>query len=93
MSWAKHELDRLDGDRDTAIRIALEATAIEECEYHEGFYSDLDNPSAAYARANWLFNRDQLASFRTRAELNDAIREALAVPDHCVICAKVFGPQ
>ena len=51
MGLAKRELERLDSNHETAIRIALDASSIEECEYHEGFYTDLDDPAPAFARA------------------------------------------
>ncbi len=93
MSFAKDELDRLECNRETAIRIALAAGAIEECEFHEGFYTDLDNRSPAFSQANLLFNRGQLSDFRDRDELSDAIQNALAVGAECAICAKIFGPS
>jgi len=90
MSRAKEELVGQDSLYLTAQGIAVEAKAIEECEYHSGTYLSCDDQDAekmAYAIGTNKTKRGEL-NFK-REELMDAIKTAISdAGEECYSCEK-----
>lgn len=91
MSYAKDLLARAEQQRDMAIEIALRARVLRSCGFHGEVFSSEEPIESAYRLGNARFSKGSLrASFASRIELTDAIKNA--VEDHpadmCPRCAK-----
>jgi hypothetical protein len=89
MSKVKRELERIEGLQQTAIEIALETGAIEECEIHEGSYIDQYDSEAVsktYAIGTNKVKSGEIDG--THEEMMEAIKSAIddAVTE-CGACA------
>ena len=92
MGQAKKHMEEMEGKRNLAISIAVEAGALEECEFHSGTFtegsSDIEN---AYKLGNLKITSGELeGAFDSRREMTDLIKEV--VDEHsggeCYSCAR-----
>lgn len=90
MGRQKEELARLEGLYAHAQEIAVQAGAIEECEYHPGTFitrDDTDAEKKAYAIATNKIKNGEISC--KREELLDAIKSAIGdAGEECYSCAK-----
>ncbi len=91
MGRQKEELARLEGLYTYAQAIAVQAGAIEECEYHPGTFLSLDDTDAegsVYAIATNKIKNGEISC--KREELMDAIKDAITdAGDECYACEKM----
>lgn len=91
MGRAKNEQMKHEDKVQYTIALCVEVGAIEECDVHEGEYSD----SMEYLDHDELTTiildnaPDAIASFESREEMVECVREAMnAAGDECGYCAK-----
>lgn len=91
MSFAKREMERLDEQRQSAERIAVQAGVLRECEFHGTLLGTGSDSESAYRLGNAKFTKGELKDvFNDRKELTDAIKKAVEenCSDECNACEK-----
>lgn len=94
MGFTKALLDDMEMLRGMALRVALEAGALDECEYHPGvYYEGGSDVQDAYRLANSQItaHKIELPKGFTRRNFTDAIKAVYddnSLPSECFICTK-----
>ncbi|GAB7527938.1 hypothetical protein PS3A_03440 [Pseudomonas sp. 3A(2025)] len=90
MGGAKRLMEEQENQHNVAIGIAIDAGALEECEYHEGTYlAGSDDVEEAVELGREKFASGDLAGiFASVAEVDEAIRNAVIEngADECYSC-------
>jgi hypothetical protein len=94
MGYMKELMLKQEYQASVATDIAVEAGALERCEYHEDIVLDpMGDYTPAYKLGNYRFSQGQLRDvFESRTEMADAIKAAIddACMFGCPYCAKML---
>ena len=89
MGAAKRLLEAHQHKLMVAEDIAVEAGALERCEFHDFVYDTWGDPVEAYKLGNRKFTAGEVAVFADRREMTDYIQDAITQSaDECGYCAK-----
>ncbi|MDF3841709.1 hypothetical protein P3W55_08285 [Pseudomonas citronellolis] len=96
MGGAKRMIEEREDRRSTAIAIAVEAGALEECDHHDGtFFDGGGSVEEAIKLGEEQFSEGEHGDlFDSKQDLVDLIQrvvEELADPEGCPECAHRFG--
>lgn len=93
MGIAKRMMEEHEAKRSAAIRIALAAGVLQQCEYHDDCIFEGDEEiESAYKLANHQFSHgEHVDVFKDRKEMTDIIKEVVSdqLGDECPSCARV----
>lgn len=92
MGGAKRMMEEEDEKRQIALRIAIEAGVLEQCDVHDDcIYIGGEEIEDAFKLANYKISRNELAgAFQNRREMTDTIKEVVEdhIADECYACAE-----
>lgn len=92
MGIAKRHMEEMEDKRNLALRIAVDAGVLDECEYHDGTYTEGSNDiEEAYKLGNARITSGELeGAFDSRREMTDLIKEVVTenCSDECYSCAR-----
>ncbi len=92
MGIAKRHMEEMEDKRNLAIRIAVEAGVLDECEYHDGTFTEGSNDiEEAYKLGNSRISSGELdGAFDSRREMTDLIKAVVdeLSADECYSCAR-----
>lgn len=86
--WQQEQNDKYQ----SALGLAINGGAIDECDIHEGcYFSGSQEHGRAYALATTRFKRGELPEYGSLQEMRDLMKEAIddnSGLDECPLCAK-----